>query len=131
VSTPIELIDQMVANLKASDEYGYKSSSRGKGQRYAVTMLEELREQIEAQDAPRFCTDSLTGVMVQVVRYGSVTVTYDRDGTEFTLPRPAFDARYWRCPCPTCNDTFVICVAGPDRDGNYDTDDCPCQTVRS
>lgn len=32
-------------------------------------------------------------------------------------------------PCPVCNDTFTIAVAGPDENGQYDTDDCPCQTA--
>lgn len=31
--------------------------------------------------------------------------------------------------CPICNDRFVIAVSGPDENGQYDTDDCPCQIV--
>ena len=31
-------------------------------------------------------------------------------------------------PCPVCGDSFIITVAGPDENGNYDVDDCPCQT---
>lgn len=31
-------------------------------------------------------------------------------------------------PCPICADQFVIVVAGPDENGQYDTEDCPCQT---
>ena len=31
--------------------------------------------------------------------------------------------------CPICNDQFVIAVAGPDGNGQYDTDDCPCVVV--
>jgi hypothetical protein len=33
------------------------------------------------------------------------------------------------CLCPICNGTLIIATAGPDENGQYDTDDCPCQTV--
>lgn len=29
--------------------------------------------------------------------------------------------------CPICNDEFMVIVAGPDENGMYDADDCPCQ----
>jgi len=72
------------------------------------------------------------GTFVTVVTYGSVVVIYTREGHgdfEYVLPRPAFDGRMVALPCPICNDAFVIAVAGPDENGQYDTDDCPCQTV--
>ena len=31
-------------------------------------------------------------------------------------------------PCPLCHGKLTVATAGPDRDGQYDTDDCPCQT---
>lgn len=30
--------------------------------------------------------------------------------------------------CQTCHGTGIIIVAGPDENGLYDADDCPCQT---
>ncbi len=31
--------------------------------------------------------------------------------------------------CPICNDQYVVAVAGPDENGQYDTEDCPCQVL--
>lgn len=32
-------------------------------------------------------------------------------------------------PCPICNDRFIVIVAGPDDNGQFDADDCPCQVL--
>ena len=29
--------------------------------------------------------------------------------------------------CPICHGRWTVVVAGPDENGLYDTDDCPCQ----
>jgi predicted transcriptional regulator len=33
---------------------------------------------------------------------------------------------YFGPACRICNDRYVVAVAGPDENGQYDTDDCVC-----
>ena len=41
------------------------------------------------------------------------------DGVALRAPQPP--------PCDLCHGRLIVMVAGPDADGNYDTEDCPCQ----
>lgn len=44
-----------------------------------------------------------------------------------TGPCAQCDAEPLWSECDLCHGTLTVPVSGPDENGQYDTDDCPCQ----
>jgi len=114
--TPIEAINARLAALRAEPEYAMKTTT-GIGIRRAELELEELLADLTAltpdQCDGEFDPDTLTVVPPMTLAEAA-----------------AYFASLTGDDCPICHGAYTIAVAGPDENGQYDVDDCPCQVTR-